>query len=185
MRLLHILMAAVTIAFGVLLLSWHARRGADERNLVETTRASLHRLDAQIKLRAAVSGAAEAGVSLTDPAFSDITTSVNQRGWPTTIEAEWFGSTPPLNALVPAGCPWIEIASGEELGRNNPSVRVALDRSTAAFWYNPALGIVRARVGPTATDKRAIELYNELNSTSVAAVVDAIPDAAALGDSLR
>ena len=185
MRLLHILMAGVTIAFGVLLLGWHARRGTDERILVETTRLALQRLDAQIKLRAAVSGAGDAGASLADPTFSDITTAVNQRGWPTTIEAEWFGAAPPLNALVPAGCPWIEIASGEDLSRNNPSLRVALDRHTAAFWYNPALGIVRARVGPTATDKRAIEIYNELNSTSVAAVVDAIPDGSALGDALR
>jgi hypothetical protein len=176
MRLLHIIMAAVTIACGVLLLTWHNQQGVDERKALEDTRQALERLDAQIKFRAAVSGNADAGAAEVeiDAAANDITTTVNQRGWPTTIDAQWFGNNPPLNALVPPGCPWVEVASGEELNLTNPNVRVALDRTTASFWYNPALGIVRARVGPTATDQRAVDLYNELNSTNVATVVDAI-----------
>lgn len=180
MRLLHIIMAAVTIACGVLLLTWHNQQGVDERKALEETRQALERLDAQIKFRAAVSGTAEAAVEKTEDAaheamVKELETSVNQRGWPLTIEAEWFGKNPPLNSLVPAGCPWIEVASGDELNLMNPNVRVALDRSTAAFWYNPAMGVVRARVGPMATDQRAVDLYNELNATNVATVVDAIP----------
>ncbi len=186
MRLLHIIMAAVTIACGVLLLTWHNQQGTDERKALEDTREALERLDAQIKFRAAVSRTGEAGAPMPETAAhdtADLATTVNQRGWPTTIEVEWFGASPPINTLVPPGCPWVEVASGEELHLSNPNVRVALDRSTAAFWYNPALGIVRARVGPTATDQRAVDLYNELNATNVATVVDAIP-ASGLSDAL-
>lgn len=177
MRLLHIIMAAVTIACGVLLLTWHNQRDVDERQALDDTRQALERLDAQVKFRAAVSGNTDSGAAGSEAeaqATKDITTTVNQRGWPTTIDVQWFGANPPLNKLVPPGCPWVEVASGDELNLANPNVRVALDRNTAAFWYNPALGIVRARVGLTATDQRAVDMYNELNSTHVASVVDAI-----------
>jgi hypothetical protein len=33
------------------------------------------------------------------------------------------------------------------------------------FWYNPALGVVRARVPRTLSDAEALELYNEVNGT--------------------
>lgn len=159
-------MAAATITCGVLLLTWHARRGDDEQRSADQTRAAVLKLDRQVKFRAAVSRAEfkpEEGLS----------TDVNQRGWPVTIDPDWFGANPPINRLTPPGCPWIEIASPDELTLSNPVVRVALDRDTAAFWYNPALGIVRARVGPTASDERAIRLYNAVNGTSVASIVEA------------
>ncbi|MFM9957605.1 MAG: hypothetical protein ACKVZJ_05995 [Phycisphaerales bacterium] len=179
MRLLHIIMAAITIAFGVGLLMWRHHGGVDLETAVETTRIALEKIDAQIKFRAAVSRVHEATGGETTPdqlaatGEPDLTTPVNQRGWPMTIEPEWFGTKPPLNALTIPGCPWVEIASGEELLLTNPRIRVALDRNVAAFWYNPALGIVRARVGPTATDVQAVDLYNRVNATAIVAIVDA------------
>lgn len=175
MRLLHVIMAAVTIACGVLLLMWRHHGGDDLRRAVEQTRHALEKIDAQIKFRAAVSRVHEATPEVAALSGPNLATTVNQRGWPTTIEPAWFGSRPPLNTLTPPGCPWVEVASGDELNLTNPTVRVALDRNTAAFWYNPALGIVRARVGPRATDAEAVELYNRVNATAVAAIVDA-PD---------
>lgn len=174
MRLLHVIMAAVTIACGTLLLLWRHHGGQDLEKAVETTRVALEKIDTQIKFRAAVSRVhAAAPEAVEASAGPNVATEVNQRGWPMTIEPSWFGNRPPLNALTPPGCPWVEIASGDELGLTNPTVRVALDRNVAAFWYNPALGIVRARVGPTATDAQAVELYNQVNMTAVAAIVDA------------
>ncbi|MBN8645896.1 MAG: hypothetical protein J0L61_11730 [Planctomycetes bacterium] len=164
-------MATVTIACGSALLVWHHRATHSIEAGAEATRRAVVALNSQVRFRAAVSRP-----GLDAPEEAEVQTQVNQRGWPVTIEPAWFGTAPPVNRLTPAGCPWIEIATGGELHRTNPNVRVALDRDTASFWYNPALGIVRARVGPTATDEQAVALYNRVNATAVAAIVEAPAD---------
>jgi hypothetical protein len=42
--------------------------------------------------------------------------------------------------------------------------------STAAFWYNPYKGILRARVPYDISDERALDLYNRVNGTSVSSI---------------
>ncbi len=168
MKLLHILMAAVTLACGGLLLAWHFRSEGSEAASLESTRRALERIQDQVEFRAAVSRKGETPQD-------GVSTEVNQRGWPVTIDPAWFGKSLPVSTLAPSGSPWIEVAGGEELNQSHPTVRVALDRATAAFWYNPALGIVRARVGPTTSDQRAVELYNRVNGCSVNSIVEDEP----------
>ena len=89
----------------------------------------------------------------------------NARGWPMTIDPQWFGTDPPRNALVTPDRPWVEIASPEEAGLSDPEVRMAVGPQLASFWYNPYQGIVRARVPVAINDRRALEMYNQINNT--------------------
>jgi hypothetical protein len=97
-------------------------------------------------------------------------TSMTGKGFPTTIDPAWFTGSPPRNELVTSERPWLEICPATEASLKNPSVRVATDWHTAAFWYNPYLGIVRARVPYDISDERAKNLYNQVNGTSVASI---------------
>lgn len=90
---------------------------------------------------------------------------LNSRGWPVTIDAEWFGSDPPRNRLVSPDRPWVEIATPGQAEMMDPPVRITIDNSVASFWYNPYQGVVRARVPLVLSDQRALELYNTINGT--------------------
>ena len=106
----------------------------------------------------------------------------NERGWPKSIERSWFdglGRTP-SNLMVEsadgllgaAHRPWLEIAGPGDVDLTHPRVRVTLDANTAAFWYNPASGVIRARVPIQVTDQQTTQLYNAVNSTSIASALD-------------
>ncbi|MDX2116462.1 MAG: hypothetical protein SFZ24_12705 [Planctomycetota bacterium] len=114
---------------------------------------SLDALQRQVRIRAATDG-----------------TTLNSRGWPVTIDPAWFSGEVPLNPYVPSDYPWVEIASSYEAQLADPAIRQAVSRHVAAYWYNPATGIVRARVGPRVTDAEAVELYNTINGTRVEAL---------------
>lgn len=128
------------------------RRGADARQhaLYSHTVAARRFLEREVRIRAAT-GQIE----------------LNGRGWPTTVDPAWFSDQPPLNPMVPGDHPWVEIASPHEEELSDPAIRQALTRDVAMFWYNPATGAVRARVGPSVTDAAAVDLYNRLNGSSV------------------
>ncbi len=136
------IMFAATI--GAFLL--HASREEDAAERFNSALSSLQRLEREVRVRAATGGA-----------------TLNARGWPSTIDADWFDGDPPLNPLVEHGRPWIEIASEREGDLLDPAIRQSVSRDVASFWYNPASGIVRARVGVEATDEQALEIYNRLN----------------------
>jgi type II secretory pathway pseudopilin PulG len=91
----------------------------------------------------------------------------NARGWPVTIDPAWFEGHPPQNPLLSSDRPWVEVASPDRAHLMHPEVRVAADRSMAAFWYNPYQGVVRTRVPATLNDEQALALYNRLNRTSL------------------
>ncbi|HVZ93577.1 MAG TPA: hypothetical protein VG797_03615 [Phycisphaerales bacterium] len=110
---------------------------------------SLHRIDREIRTRAATFGA-----------------ELNGRNWPETVDPVWFASVP-RNPLTPGKRPWLEVASDEDAGLLHPRRRMALSEEDAAFWYNPARGIVRARVGPMISDAEALARYNRINESSV------------------
>jgi hypothetical protein len=95
---------------------------------------------------------------------------LNPKGWPTTIDPAWFGQRLPRSPLVPRDHPWIEIAGPADRDALDPAIRQAVTRDVASFWYNPANGIVRARVGPAVTDEQAIRLYNRINGVAVASL---------------
>ncbi len=95
---------------------------------------------------------------------------LNPRGWPVTVDPKWFDLSPPINTLLSPHRPWVEVASPDEAGLLHPHVRMAVDESYAAFWYNPYQGVVRARVPVMVSDDHATDLYNRVNGTSIASI---------------
>jgi len=146
------LMMVAAMAAGVL---WLKKSQERESEQVTRTRDAVHDLSREIKLKSAT-GQVE----------------LNGRGWPVTIDPAWFKGTPPRNLLIPTDRPWLEIASPLEADLTDPPVRQSVDRSVATFWYNPANGIVRARVGSSISDSAAVDMYNRINGTHLAELFD-------------
>jgi len=147
----------------------HSRKAATDEARVAATRSAVQRIETQIRLRAAA-GEAE----------------VNSRGWPTTIDPAWFDGAAPRNLLLKGRRPWLEIAPPEQADLQHPPVRVAVDETTASFWYNPGTGAVRARVPATVSDRRAVELYNRVNGASLRSIFEgAAPPQRPVADAVR
>ncbi len=113
---------------------------------IEVATTDLHRLQREIYLQAAL-----AEVPLSD------------RGFPVTVDPEWFQGGLPRNPLLGPDHPWLEVASAAQQDLLHPPDRMAGDRSTAKFWYNPYQGVVRARVSSELAEKDALEVYNHVN----------------------
>ncbi|HPO94215.1 MAG TPA: hypothetical protein PL072_12175 [Phycisphaerales bacterium] len=131
----------------------YMRRERDQEALVMQASAELLRLETEIKYRSATK-----------------TAEVNSRGWPVSVDPAWFENNPPMNRLVSPDRPWLEVAGVEEAGLLHPSVRVAVDPTLAAFWYNPYQGVVRARVPVMVSDERTLAVYNRINGTALASI---------------
>lgn len=97
---------------------------------------------------------------------------LNAMGWPETIDPMWFASSPPRNPYITLDHPWVEVATDEQSNLIDPPIRQALTPDVAAYWYNPANGVIRARVGASVTDASAIDLYNRVNGSSVTALFE-------------
>lgn len=157
-RLLDILVAtmvAALLAGGL----WVLHTWREEQRTIDEVRENVRRIEQQVRVQASL-GRVE----------------INGRGWPTTIDPSWFTSDPPRNSLLTPNRPWMEIAPPEHTDLEHPMARVALDRSMAAFWYNPGRGIVRARVPVTISDRTATKLYNTVNGTSLGSIFDDLPN---------
>ncbi len=161
MRLLVDLVVLATLLAVVAGAVLHNRAVDRERAAVQDVRADLRRIEQAIRVKAAT-GATE----------------VNGRGWPFSIDPDWFPEDPPQNRLLTPDRPWLEIAPPEYASLQHPTIRMAFDRSIAAFWYNPANGVIRARVPVTISDKRATELYNRINTVALTSIFEglSIPD---------
>ena len=94
---------------------------------------------------------------------------LNSRGAPQTVKPEWFGRLP-TNPLLGPGHPWLEIAGPSEASLAHPPNRTASDHSVAQFWYNPNLGVLRARVPAGIADASALKLYNRVNDRSLSSL---------------
>jgi hypothetical protein len=145
-----LLLALLALGAGVVWFQ-HDRRRDDEQ--VRAAIDQRGRLDQEIKLRAATK-----------------TAELNVRGWPSTISPEWFERSPPVNPLIDADRPWVEVAPPEHAGFEHPPVRMAVDSSLAAFWYNPYNGSLRARVPVMVSDAAATALYNRVNGSVLASI---------------
>ncbi len=95
---------------------------------------------------------------------------LNARGWPVTIDPEWFSGDAPVNRLVSDEHPWVEVAGPDQAGLTHPPVRIAVDNSVAGFWYNPFQGIVRARVPVSVSDEQTTAVYNAVNQSSIPSI---------------
>jgi hypothetical protein len=146
MRLLIDSLVAMMLAalLGAIVLS--NRSEQDWYRDVETATVDLHRLQREVYLQAAL-----AEVPLTD------------RGFPVTVDPEWFEGGLPRNPLLGPDHPWLEVASSGQQNLMHPPQRMAGDRTIAKFWYNPYQGVVRARVSSEMSEQEALALYNQIN----------------------
>ena len=149
-RDLLLLLLLIAVGAGVV---YYQREQRDEQVRILKATAETRRLEMEVKFRAATKGA-----------------DLNARGWPLTIDPAWFEKDPPINTLVEDDRPWIEIASADEAEFQHPPVRMTVDDATAAFWYNPYQGVVRARVPVMVSDEAATFLYNRVNESNMASI---------------
>lgn len=110
---------------------------------------------------------------------------LNEFGWPEVIDPKWFKADPPRNTMLPSRHPWLEVASTLDSALDHPVQRVAINERLAGLWYNPAKGIIRARVPQTVSDEKAIELYNRINGASIDELFDSRPRKRILEDLLE
>jgi hypothetical protein len=132
---------------------WYQSQLREEQARLDKTTADTQRLEREVHYRAATKMG-----------------QLNARGWPVTVDPDWFLFDPPQNLVVSQDRPWVEIASEEEAGLLHPPVRMTLDDQAAAFWYNPYQGVVRARVPVAMTDDAATAMYNAINRASISSI---------------
>lgn len=151
---------AAAMIMALLAGAWlHDRAKRQEDHVIASTRADVQRLAREAKVRGATDAVDR-----------------NGRGWPLTIDPAWFEGAPPMNRMVSHDRPWLEVAGPEEADLEHPQIRVAVDRTVAAFWYNPSNGVVRARAPVTVSDLRCTEMYNRVNGCVLASVyADILP----------
>jgi len=150
MRLLIDSLVAVMLAALLASIILSNRAEVDQAQDIETARLDLHRLQREVYLQAALGH-----VPLTD------------NGFPITVDPEWFETGLPKNPLLGPDHPWLEVASASQRDLKHPPDRMAADRSTAKFWYNPQQGIVRARVSSDLSEREALSLYNSVNGCNL------------------
>lgn len=85
------------------------------------------------------------------------------QGYPLTVDPEWFSSNLPDNPLLGTSHPWVEIADNDKWQQLHPAEPIATHKRLAQFWYNPANGIVRARVPAGISDAASLQMYNHIN----------------------
>ncbi|GAB5496477.1 MAG: hypothetical protein Phyf2KO_15570 [Phycisphaerales bacterium] len=138
------------IAYGAV---WMSKRGDRHADQVEATRASVVQIQNELVLRSQSGRAA-----------------LNPRGWSETIVPAWFGGELPANLLLDDDRPWMEIASVEQAEFEHPRPLFDVSGQDASFWYNPALGIVRARVPMLSTDAKTLDAYNTINGVNLGSI---------------
>lgn len=147
-----VLLLIVLTAVGAGVVMYQRNQREEQETLMRAV-SETRRLEMEVKFRAATKDA-----------------ELNARGWPVTIDPAWFEKDPPTNTLVGYDRPWIEIASAEESELQHPSVRMTIEEDTAAFWYNPYQGVVRARVPVMVSDEQATALYNRVNEATLGSI---------------
>ena len=84
--------------------------------------------------------------------------------YPDQPDARWFRAGLPTNNFA-AGQPWVDMAPPGDLGLHPPDP-VIYRADQPGFWFNPNLGIFRARVRPI-PGIRNVELYNQCNQVNL------------------
>ena len=137
---------AVAILAGVVL--YHRQEHRFEKQ-VQIVHESLYELQEQLVYQAAL-----AEVEL------------NPAGFPLRIRPEWFGQKRPQNPLVAAEQQWLDVAEALYM-TDHPPDPVVHEPRQSAFWYNPNVGIIRARVPASLTDHETIKMYNRVNGSDL------------------
>jgi hypothetical protein len=120
--------------------------GVDHEAELEVLRSEVRRFQQQIMLQSALEQV-----------------ELNAGGFPETVDPEWFHGDVPDNPLLSPSAPWVEVADTDQAALPHPPDKVAIDPGAARFWYNPRLGIIRARVPAGISDNQALRWYNLIN----------------------
>jgi len=156
MRLLVNSAVAILVA-GLISGAWLLQKSeAVEETALMQVQSAVSQIKRELRLRAAM-GQAE----------------INGRGWPMTVDPGWFDN-PPRNVLISQRRPWVEVAPPEHAELLHPPIRIATDEDVAAFWYNPANGVVRARAPITLSDRRTTEIYNRINGAAISSIFERV-----------
>ncbi|MEM7627323.1 MAG: hypothetical protein AAF333_17135 [Planctomycetota bacterium] len=172
-RVVDILVVLLIAVVGVAL--WTQQKA--EETEVATT-ADVQRSLTQLYERASYYGALENSTETTNTL------------WPVAVLPSWFNGPLPSNGLLKGvdpdnvtavgsagqARPWIDVAPPGDKSAHPPDpVAVRLDQ--AQFWYNPNIGVFRARVAATLNEVDALALYNQLNGVELAELLrDADPE---------
>ncbi|MCX5661657.1 MAG: hypothetical protein NTW19_18420 [Planctomycetota bacterium] len=149
MRLLIDTLIALMLAGILAAVLWQYRKDGRQVHQVQAVHQSLARLQEQMLYRGAL------GEAATGPA-----------GFPLEVSPLWFPDGLPFNNLVPGRQPWLDVAPENDPGENPPDP-ILRRPGQAGFWYNPNRGVFRARVIPQFTLGATVELYNNVNGTSL------------------
>ena len=94
-------------------------------------------------------------------------TAVTKAGFPSVIRKEWFAGEPlPTNVLVVGRHRWLDVAPSGDMSEHPPDP-IVFGPDQGGFWYNPNIGVVRARVPWEHSVTKALAMYNKLNFTSL------------------
>ena len=103
-------------------------------------------------------------------------TAVTRAGFPRAIRREWFGGESlPVNRLIPGRHCWLDVAPSGDMV-DHPPDPIAFRSTQGGFWYNPNIGVVRARVPWQHSVEQALRTYNTLNHTNLTHLPVANPD---------
>ncbi|MCI0629649.1 MAG: hypothetical protein L0Y44_03230 [Phycisphaerales bacterium] len=129
-------------------LFWQHRTTKTAERVRDEAKAEVYRFQQQIHLQSALAKVPR-----------------NERGYPETVDPDWFNGNLPMNPLLESGHPWLEVASPDQRDLIHPPDRIATDKSVPMFWYNPHTGYIRTRVPPSMSDDASVELYNYINGS--------------------
>ncbi|QQE10068.1 hypothetical protein JD969_11125 [Planctomycetota bacterium] len=87
---------------------------------------------------------------------------VTESGFPDYVDAGWFTRGLPFNQMAGNGRPWIDIAPKGDWSDQPPDPVIVSD-AQAGIWYNPNLGVFRARVKQQVSAVETLKLYNKVN----------------------
>lgn len=150
MRIVFNILILLMIAMLLAGVAWQHHEQRAEQQRIDQTREEVNQFHRVISLHTALNNIER-----------------SMRGYPLTIDPAWFDEELPDNPLLDASHPWLEIAHEAHADLLHPPVRAASDHRYARFWYNPAHGIVRARVPRKASDAATLRLYNSVNGTNL------------------
>ncbi len=150
MRLLVDFMIALIVLVVIATIMVQQRARAEQNSLVEQTQHAMHAIESKAIFHA--------GLGETD---------LTRRGYPMVIDELWFDQLP-VNPLTGPTIVWIEVAADDNIKAFNPRY-VTAEHGRSAFWYNPYLGIVRARVPMQTSEQATVDLYNMVNGTTLRA----------------
>ena len=138
-----LLLVLLGLSFG----AWtHFDRLAERERLVEDALRAQRTIQSEIRLRSLLKGAEN-----------------SPQGWVLEVKSSWFSPGEAENPLLADfGRPWMDVAGDGERRMRHPENRIAR-KGDAAWWYNPAHGVVRGRVPDQGTDRATIELYEFIN----------------------